>query len=116
LLGSGEVKVKRNDETRQPPTQEASIRVDPVEIQQIFRQIGLGSENDSSLELGFVPDSLVGSVRVIVESYSITRIFLALEQDQLSQQKPIPPPINEAVRNIQRITQQQLGGRNSNNG
>jgi hypothetical protein len=106
LSGNGQVKLKRKDEIKQVSIQEAFLTVDPVEIQSIFRQIGLGSENDTGSELGFVPDSLVGSIRVIVGNYGFIRIFLARELDQLLQKKPVAPQINEAVRNIQRITLQ----------
>jgi hypothetical protein len=79
----------------------------------LFKQIALGALADiSSSETPlFLPDSVVASLTIQIKDKEPTTIlFLADERDRTIQNKPIPPEIADAVKQLERIIQTQGGG------
>ncbi len=105
LSGSGKAKVVAQDVLKSMPVQEVSEEIDQAETRDLLRQMGSGIDSlVPRSEAHFLPDSLVGSITVEVGGEEATLYFLADEEEQLAQDKPISPQMTEAIQRIRKIS------------
>jgi hypothetical protein len=105
LSGNGNAKVMVRDMLRSIPTQEVSVELDRDEAYSLFQKIvpGLDSLVPRS-EAHFLPDSLVGSITIQIDTEETTLYFLADEEERMSQDKPITPQMAEVIQGFTEIS------------
>jgi len=109
LSGSGKVNVLARDMQKSKLSQEVSTALDRPESQYLFEKIGGGLDSlIPRSEARFLPDSLVGTITIEVKGEKITLYFQPDEEEQLRQNRPIPPLMAEAIQRFKGISQRLL--------
>lgn len=109
LSGGGREKVVASDALRAMPARAASQDLGNRETRELFQQIASGLEGlVPRAEASFLPDSVVGWITIEVDGEQEELFFLADEEDQAVQEKPVASQMNAAVRQIRRMTEQAL--------
>jgi hypothetical protein len=86
-------------------TREASAEVSEDTVQELLAKVSDGLDGlVPRSEAGFLPDSLVGSIRVDVDGESTELFYLASEQDRIRQDKPISPAAQDVLDDLARLS------------
>ena len=94
VSGSGAATYQHSDELQGEKITRAKRTLREDETRSLFQQVhesGLLEQRDTGM--GFLPDSVIGSISIESDDAQITYHFLADEQQQMSQRKEPSPPI-----------------------
>lgn len=105
LHGDGQVDARVSDALQPTPMREASLKLDQAEAGVLLRELSsaLGKLAEQS-DVGFPPDSLVGSITAEIDGKTVTFYFLPDEEERARHGKELPPEATRALERFQGLS------------
>ena len=109
LSGNGEVRLNRTDDVNpEYNIQGGILKLTPTQTKSLLLDVGVGFESFHVSD-DLLPDSLIGIATIQFDNNKAFRYFLATEQDQKLQDKPLSPQMEKAVLQFYELARQ-IGG------
>ena len=107
---SGGLTLRTHDESAGPPTR-VTAKLSRRQVEDLFRQL-VDSRLFENVDggRGFLPDSMIGSIRLEDGTHQFTYFFLADEQQRRQQQKDLNPSLQTMTSVLEAMVQEVSGG------
>lgn len=112
MTADGRVRHELLDEMKTPEREVTEKRIPPSEARKVLRDVlRSGLLDEPRPPVGFLPDSLVGSVTIESGDASFTHYFLAADRQRRQQNRPLSPPIKQLRPRLEKLRAELIGKR-----